>query len=143
MSLIDQLKAKSDNVAKNKQEVIEEIKKYFDEYLDSDKLENYIEKSVSQQELAERKIYMMVDYWLHHDGCSGTKIYCGGKAWHNPSRDSWEYQGVEVKEIGDEICPYLSRKLVARMKALGFTCLSEDYKTGGLGYYQASFYFGW
>lgn len=51
MSLINELKEKSNKAYDVRQEVIEEIKEYFDKYLDSDRFENYLKKVLIRMKL--------------------------------------------------------------------------------------------
>jgi hypothetical protein len=147
MNLINELKTKSENAENTKQEIINEIKKYFDEYLDGDKLENYLKQIIGESEINKRQVFMKVEFWGYHDGCSDTHFYCGGKMWYNPENKSgWKsrsYRGVELRTIDEEIGEYLSAKLMDKMEQLGFNVLSSEKQNGRLGYYNKHFYFGW
>ena len=52
-------------------------------------------------------------------------------------------KGIELKIIHNEICEYLTQRLISRMKDLEFTLLSQEDKRGRLDYYEKHFYFGW
>lgn len=147
MSLINELRAKSANAENTKSEVIAEIKTYFDQYLNSDALESYLRKRIGTSEIKERKVYMGVEFWEYHDGCSTTHFHCGGKAWYNPeTKDGWSshyYKGVELKTIDKDVCRYLSSRLVSRMNELGFYVVSREESNSRFGYYDTNFYFGW
>lgn len=147
MSLIDELKAKSNSADMVKQEVITEIIKYFDEYLCGEGLEKYLRKRIGDKEIKERKVFMVVNFWEYHSGCSSTYFHCGGKNWKNPESPegykSCEYKGVSLRSINTEICAYMKTKLIKRMKELGFTLVSEEKKTNRFEYYEVHMYFGW
>ena len=143
MSLINELKEKSNKVDMTKQEVIAEIKAYFDEYLDSDKLEKWLEKTTTKEEIAERKLLTRVVFWEHHDGCSDTHFACGGKYWYNPEKYRWDYKGIKLKDIQMEICTYLREKLIRRMEELGFYLSTEEKQRSRFEYFKTLLYFGW
>lgn len=144
MSLINELKEKSNNAQNIKYEVIEEIKRYFDEYLEGDSLEKFLRAVIRDSDIKERKKFMQIKFWEHHSGCSETHFYCAGKYWYNPeSKYSWEYKGVRLSTIDSIIGEYLTSKLINKMKELGFILLSSELKNNRLGYYEKHFYFGW
>lgn len=147
MSLINELRIKSNNSDNKKQEVIAEIKEYFDNYLNSDKLEKFLRANIKESDIKERKKFMMVKFWEYHSGCSTTNFYCGGETWYNPdNKEGWEshyYKGIELKTIHNEICEYLTQRLISKMKDLEFILLSQEDKRGRLDYYEKHFYFGW
>ena len=147
MNLITELRAKSASAETIKNEVIAEIKNAFDKYLNGDGLENYLRKRIGTTEIKERKVFMSVEFWEYHDGCSTTHFHCGGGVWYNPeNKDGWkshDYKGVELRTIDKEIGNYLSARLVSRMNELGFYLVSKEDATSRLGYYHTNFYFGW
>lgn len=147
MSLISELREKSISAETTKSEVIAEIKNAFDKYLNSDALENYLRKAIGDTEIKTRKVFMKVEFWEYHSGCSTTSFYCGGKYWYNPdNREGWSshtYKGVELKTINNEIGGYLSERLTSRMNELGFYIISKENQNGRFGYYNTHFYFGW
>ena len=63
MSLINELKEKSNKAYDIRQEVIEEIKEYFDEYLDSDRFEKFLRKHIGDEEIRNRETYLVVRFW--------------------------------------------------------------------------------
>ena len=147
MSLIKELRAKSEKVENVKEEIIKEIKAHFDKYLDGDGLENYLQKRIGASEIKARKVFMTVEFWEYHDGCSTTNFYCGGRVWYNPeNKHGWEshkYKGIELISINREVCNYLSNKLEKRMCELGFELLSKEDQKSRFGYYDTNYYFGW
>lgn len=144
MSLINGLREKSNNAQNIKYEVIEEIKRYFDEYLEGDNLEKFLRYTIKDDDVKERKKFMQIKFWEHHSGCSETHFYCAGKYWYNPeNRYSWEYKGVRLSTIDSIIGEYLTSKLINKMKELGFILLSNELKNNRLDYYERHFYFGW
>lgn len=143
MSFIDELRAKSADAEYTKAQVIAEIKQYFDEYLDGTGLENFLKYRIGESEIKNRKVFMKVNFWEYHEGCSGTQFHCGGKLWEHPQRTSSSYKGVELRTVDKEIGDYLAEKLVNKMRNLGFTLLSQEPKNSWLGYYETHFYFGW
>lgn len=147
MSLITELKNKSNNADNTKAQVVAEIKQYFDEYLDGTGLENFLRARIGESEIKERKVFMHVKFWEYHAGCSDTHFYCGGKEWRNPENQydisSWTYKGVELRTIDKEVCEYLTEKLVRKMDELGFTLLFKEQQKSRLEYSDVHFYFGW
>ena len=147
MSLITELKAKSNNADNTKKEIIEEIKRYFDEYLDGTGLENFLRARIGDSEIKARKMFTKIEFWAYHAGCSTTHFYCGGKEWYNPENmydiESWCYKGIELRTIDKDVCDYLATKLVEKMDELGFTLLSIEPQKNSCGYYDTHFYFGW
>ena len=147
MNLIDELKAKSNQADNTKQEIIEEIKSYFDDYLKSERFENFLRANIRDDEIKARKKCLRVEFWEYHSGCSDTYFYCGGKYWYNPENKSrWEshhYKGIELQKIHKEICPHLTAKLISRMSDLGFDLLSREDKSSRLDYYKSYLCFGW
>jgi hypothetical protein len=147
MSLINELRAKSANAEVIKSEVIAEIKRDFDAYLNSEAFENYLRNRVGAQEIKNRKLFIDVQFWAYHSGCSTTQFRCGGQAWYNPENkegySSHSYKGVELVTIQDEICSYISNRLKSRMNELGFYLVSTEDAKGRLNYYHTLFYFGW
>ena len=147
MSLINELRVKSASAEGIKNEVIAEIKTYFDKYLNGDGLENFLRSTIRESEIKERKVFTKVTFWEYHDGCSTTHFYCCGKAWYNPeNKDGWNshtYKGVALSTIDKEIGNYLSTRLMSRMNELGFYLVSKEDCKRRLGYYETYFYFGW
>ena len=147
MNLINELRAKSANAENAKNEVIAEIKNYFDRYLNSDKLEDYLRRSISASEIEARKTFVFVEFWEYHEGCTTTNFTCAGMRWYNPENThgwgSHYYKGIELRTIDKEICDYLSERLVTRMNELGFYLVSKEDQKSRFGYYDTHFYFGW
>ena len=147
MNLITELRTKSTNVECIKNEVIAEIKTYFDTYLNSDGLEDYLRRSINDSEIKARKTLLIVEFWEYISGCSTTHFACAGKWWYNPENkegyDSWKYKGIELRTIDKEIGNYLSTRLVSRMNELGFYLVSKEDQKSRFGYYETHFYFGW
>lgn len=147
MSLITELRAKSANAESIKSERIAEIKNYFDKYLNGDGLENYLRRAIDHEDIKRRKVFLAVEFWEHHDGCSTTHFHCGGKAWYNPENkdgyDSRRYKGIELRTIDKEVGNYLSDRLVTKMNELGFYLVSKEDQKSRFGYYDINFYFGW
>lgn len=147
MSLITELRTKSANAENIRNEIISEIKNYFDKYLNGDGLENYLRSRIGDQEIKERKVYMSVEFWEYHDGCSTTSFRCGGKTWYNPeNKDGWAshyYKGVELRTIDKEVGNYLTTRLINKMNELGFHMVSKEDEKNRFEYYSTRFYFGW
>lgn len=147
MSFINELREKSAGAEATKNDVIAEIKNSFDQYLNSDRLENYLRNIIGKTEIKERKVFMSVKFWGYHSGCSTTHFHCGGYEWYNPNnREGWSsrsYKGVELNTIDKDVCNYLSSRLVSRMNELGFYLVSQEDQKGRLEYYNRHFYFGW
>lgn len=147
MDFINELKAKSEKAADVKTAVIEEIKAYFENYLEGNELEEHLRGIIKTTEIKERKVFLKIDFWEYHSGCCTTRFYCAGKVWHNPQHhDGWEshsYKGIELKDVNHEIGRHLSTMLEQKMKAMGFDLLNKDYKQSRFDYYDVHYYFGW
>ena len=147
MNLINELKQKSNEAYNVKQEVIREIKDYFNEYLNSDDFENYLRTHIDKEEIEKRETSLIVEFWEYHIGCSDTYFYCGGKRWNNPevqySYDSRKYKEVMLCDIQSDVCQYLETKLIHRMKELGFNYLRQDKVGNRFNYFDTRYYFGW
>ena len=147
MSLINELRAKSENVESKRAEIIAEIKASFDKILDSERFEEHLKKRIDASDIKARKTFMDVEFWEYHSGCSTTHFRCGGITWHNPeNKDGWEshkYKGVELISINKQVCEYLSAKLEKRMRELGFEMVSKEDQESRFGYYDVHYYFGW
>ena len=147
MNLIDELKAKSNQADNTKQEIIEEIKNYFDEYLNSERFEKFLKANIREDDIRARRKNLYVEFWEYHSGCTTTNFYCGGKQWFNPEcKDGWNshyYKNIELRTIHDKICQYLTMRLISRMSELGFTVLCKENKMGRMEYYKMSITFGW
>ena len=147
MSLINELRAKSMQAEASKNDVVAEIKNAFDGYLSSDKFENYLRNKAGAEEIKNRQLYVNVEFWAYHSGCSTTHFSCGGYTWYNPeNRDGWEshkYKGIDLSTIDKEVCNYVSARLKSRMNELGFYLVSTENASGRLNYYHTLFYFGW
>ena len=147
MSFVNELRVKSANAENVKNEVIAEIKTYFDRYLNGDGLETYLRQRIDDSDIKARKVFMKVSFWEYHDGCSTTYFHCGGKWWYNPkNKDGWKshsYKGIELRTINKEIGAYLSKRLVDKMNEMGFYVVSQELKQSRFGYYEVFYYFGW
>ena len=110
-------------------------------------MELFLRKAINVADIKERKKFIQIKFWQYHEGCSDTYFYCSGLSWENPENKhgikSWEYKGVKLRDIQDEVCGYLTRTLIDRMEQLGFHIVSNEYKPNRLGYYERHFYFGW
>lgn len=147
MSLINELRGRSNKVDDIRKEVIEEIKSYFDGYLESENFEKNLKKYISQEDIKKREKMLQIQFWAYHSGCSNTYFYCGGKKWTNPENEygvsSWDYKGISLYSIHDEICSYLENRLIKKMRSLGFSFLRERDDRGRLDYFNVLYYFGW
>lgn len=147
MSFVNELRVKSANAENVKNEVIAEIKTYFDRYLNGDGLETYLRQWINDSDIKARKVFMKVEFWEYHDGCSTTHFSCGGKCWYNPeNKDGWKshsYKGIELRTINKEIGADLSKRLVDKMNEMGFYVVSQELKPSRFGYYEVFYYFGW
>lgn len=147
MNLVDELKEKSNKTYNIKQEVVEEIKGYFDEYLDSNRFENFLREKIGDDEIRKRETFLSINFWEYHSGCSDTYFACGGQRWNNPENQynyaSFFYRGIRLYDIQNEICNYLEKRLMKKMIDLGFSFLRYDKKENLFGYFEVSYYFGW
>ena len=147
MSLVDELKEKSNELYNIKQEIIEEIKEYFDAYLNSNRFEEFLRGKIRDDEIRKREILLSINFWEYHSGCPDTYFACGGKRWYNPENqhnyESIFYRGIRLYDIQKEICNYLEKRLMQKMIDLGFSFLRYDKKEMVFGYFEISYYFGW
>ena len=147
MSLVDELKEKSNILYNIKQEIIEELKEYFDAYLNSNRFEEFLRGKIRDDEIRKREILLSINFLEYHFGCPDTYFACGGKRWCNPENqhnyESIFYRGIRLYDIQKEICNYLEKRLMQRMIDLGFSFLRYDKKENVFGYFDIIYYFGW
>lgn len=147
MSLINELRAKSEIVENKREEVIAEIKASFDKVLNGERFEKHLERYIDASDIKDRKTFMNVEFWEYHEGCTTTYFKCGGIVWYNPENkdgcNSHTYKGVELRSINKEVCNYLASKLMDRMNELGFNLVSKEAQKSRFDYYHTNFYFGW
>lgn len=147
MNLIDELRAKSANAEEIKLNVIAEIQHFFDSYLNSELFEEYLRHKIGDEEIKKRQVFIGVEFWKYHTGCSCTHFSCGVHRWTNPENEygykSHSYKNIELISIQNKICNYIASRLKERMNELGFYQVSERDIKGKLGYYHTLFYFGW
>ena len=147
MSLVDELKEKSNELYNIKQEIIEEIKEYFDAYLNSNRFEEFLRGKIRDDEIRKREILLSINFCEYHFGCPDTYFACGGKRWCNPENqhnyESIFYRGIRLYDIQKEICNYLEKRLMQKMIDLGFSFLRYDKKENVFGYFDIIYYFGW
>ena len=147
MSLVDELKEKSNELYNIKQEIIEEIKEYFDAYLNSNRFEEFLRGKIRDDEIRKREILLSINFWEYHFGRLDTYFACGGKRWCNPENqhnyESIFYRGIRLYDIQKEICNYLEERLMQKMIDLGFSFLRYDKKENVFGYFDIIYYFGW
>ena len=107
MSLVDELKEKSNELYNIKQEIIEEIREYFDAYLNSNRFEEFLRGKIRDDEIRKREILLSINFWKYHSGCPDTYFACGGKRWCNPENqhnyESIFYRGIRLYDIQKEI----------------------------------------
>ena len=147
MSLVNELKEKSNELYNIKQEIIEEIKEYFDAYLNSNRFEEFLRGKIRDDEIRKREILLSINFCEYHFGCPDTYFACGGKRWCNPENqhnyESIFYRGIRLYDIQKEICNYLEKRLMQKMIDLGFSFLRYDKKENVFGYFDIIYYFGW
>ena len=71
MSLVDELKEKSNELYNIKQEIIEEMKEYFDAYLNSNRFEEFLREKIGNDEIRKREILLSVNVLLYYSVCIG------------------------------------------------------------------------
>lgn len=146
MSLVESLREKSKLFESTRQEVVEEIKAYFDDYFNSNEFEKYVE-SISKNHIKDRTIPIKIEFWEYHMGCSDTNFYCCGCKWCNPQNQysikSWKYKDVWLRDVQFDVCEYLTGLTLSQMQKLGFEYKGADGITNKMGYYETWLYFGW
>lgn len=145
MSLIEELREKSNIANDIKKQVIEEIKAYFDEYLKGNELENDLKTTILKEEIRERKSYLTVAFWEYYSRCSETYFRCGKKCWYIPKTEDSDYfyKGVELSKIQRDVCSYVALQLELKLKELGFTIIDRKMVETRLHNYEKKIYFGW
>ena len=146
LSLIEELKQKSDLAANTSAAVTEEIKAFYGAYFMSSEFETYIRSIIKSDEIARRQIHITVSFWEYIPGCSNTGFHAAGKNWRINSEDhgsNYKYKGVELKSVHNDVCSWIADKLVTRMKQLGFTSLGEEVNKSRFNFFDKRFYFGW
>ena len=147
MSLIDELREKSNKLESTKNDIIAEIKNDFDKYLFSSEFEDYLRSRIGKEEALKRKVGINVEFWAYHSGCSTTHFSCGGYTWYNPENpNDWEshdYKGFALVNFQNDICGYMAAQLRVRMSELGFHQVDNENLSGRLNYYHMYFYYGW
>ena len=107
-------------------------------------MEKFLEKYITEDDIKERKVFMKVEFWEHHEGCSPTNFHCTGKTWTNPEDErSWYYKDIKLIDINEEVCNHITKKLIDNMEVLGFNLLSKEKSKSRFDYYHMNFYFGW
>lgn len=123
MGLVDELRTKSNKLSDARQEVIKEIKEYFDEYFVSDEFEDNLRRLLRADDIAKRKMCVLI--WFSSD-FKDTNFYCGGESWKTP--ESSEYKGIYLSDIRNDVCEYLESKLIQRMNDFGFNYIEKKYR---------------
>lgn len=124
MSFVDTLKVKSEKVKATQREVIEEIVGLFKDYLDNG-LEKYLERVIGQDDIKKRKKVLYMEFWRHHEGCSGTHFNIAGFRFRNQDVDEYSYEadyykGVNLMDIQKEVIGGCSNLLYPKLREMGF-----------------------
>ena len=147
MKFIDELKAKSNQAHETKIEVIEEIKNYFNEYLNSEQFESDLKRRIGRTEIEERKVRCFVAFREYMSGCGTTRFSLDGYRWlnpeHNEGYESTRYKNLELAKLQFEVCNHLESRLFFKMKELGFTYLYQEDCKNRFEFFDRNYYFGW
>lgn len=124
MNFVDNLKAKSEKVEVTQGEVVKEIVGLFKDYLENG-LEKYLERVIEQDDIKKRKKVLYMEFWRHHEGCSGTHFNIAGFRFRNTNVDecSYEanyYKGVYLMDIQKEVIDGCSNLLYPKLREMGF-----------------------
>lgn len=145
MTLVEKLNEKRNKMINNEEKIIDEIEKYYEEYFNNGEFETRLEKGITEEEIRKGEFWVRIEFWEHHDGCSGTHFRCGGKKWEN-TEDIYsnKVKGVLLRDIHKTICGFrLEPMLKKKMQQLGFKYLRCEDKEGRLGYFHKWYYFSW
>lgn len=146
MSFIEELQEKSRNIEAIKTEVIDEILNYFRIKFSEGWLEDYLRKHISKDIALRRQYGIGIRFWKYTSGCSDTNFSCGSLEWTNPSGSgykSWNYKGIKLNDIHQEVCKALTDVLVSELRYLGFTISDIIDRTNRFGKYHKSIIITW
>ena len=80
MSFIEEIKKMEKERDNKEREVIEDIRKYFKEKMNSKDFENNLKENYIKNSLEDgkRTFDLRIEFWEYQSGCSNTYIYVGG-----------------------------------------------------------------
>ena len=124
MNFVDNLKAKSEKVEVTQGEVVKEIVGLFKDYLENG-LEKYLERVIKEDDIKKRKKVLYIEFWIHHEGCSGTHFNIAGFHFRNTNVDEYSYEadyykGIYLMDIQKEVIDECSNLLYPKLREMGF-----------------------
>jgi len=153
MSFIEEIKEMEKERDNKEREIIEDIRKYFKEKMNSKDFENTLKENYIKSALedGERTFELRIEFWEYTAGCSNTYIYVGGCGRFelkgiNDNYDSYyNYKGIRLKDIHKKVCSELSADLKNRLEELGLKIISSirtdsNYR---FNYYKERITIGW
>ena len=99
MKLAEKLAAMSNEQATKEEVVTNEIVNFFVEKFESGEMMDAFEKSLGKQEICLRKKSIYLEFWAYIPGCGETYFGLLGKEWKPEDGRSYEYKGVNLKNI--------------------------------------------
>lgn len=103
MKLAEKLTAMSNEQATNEEIVTNEIVNFFVDKFENGEMMERFERSLGEQEIHSRKKSLFLDFWTYIPGCSETYFGLLGKAWKPEDGSSYEYKGVNLKNIYKDV----------------------------------------
>lgn len=146
MSIVDELRAESNKLTASAEEVKKEIIEYFRQYIRSKEFEDYIRRNADKQ---NKKFSVSVEWWEYIAGCSETHWRVGNKKWKLNDDEDYDkrynkkYKGVDMSKISDELGADIYYMIEDEMKAMGFTWLCSNDRSGRLHFYHKEQVYTW
>ena len=103
MKLAEKLAAMSDEQAMKEEVVTNEIVNFFAEKFANGEMMETFEKSLWKEDICSRKKSLSLDFWTYIPGCSETYFGLLGKEWKPEDGCSYEYKGVNLKNIYKDV----------------------------------------
>ena len=103
MKLAEKLAQMSNEQATKEEEVTNEIVNFFVEKFETGEMMEAFEKSLGKQEIRSRKKDIYLEFWAYVPGCGETYFGLLGKEWKPEDGRSYEYKGVNLKNIYKDV----------------------------------------
>lgn len=149
MNLFEKVVAKSNEVVVTRCAIVNEIVEDFKKYIDDGNFTNCIERRLSDKNvISEREFKMTCKFWEYHSGCSGTYFGACGWKWKNPECDeystrSYEYKGVRLKDVQDDVTFAICDLIKNEMRSEGFEYVRVVEKKNNLGLVENEIIIKW
>lgn len=103
MKLAEKLIQMSNEQATKEENVTREIVNFFAYKFDTGEMMKAFEKRLGEKEIRSRKESLSLDFWTYVPGCSETYFGLLGKEWKPEKGYSYEYKGVNLKNIYKDV----------------------------------------